>query len=273
MKTKFLLLLSLAAAGMLTTGCHSPKPYRPHAKIIRAFNSKYPKAEKIEWETQAGYYIAECRDLGVKKKIWFDESGKWKMTETELKYRNLPQLIRENFERSIYNSWEKDGMEKIERTGMKPVYLIEVEKEGQHTGLYYGSDGQLAKAVYPAQGSAAPQPLDTDIQDSLKQRYPEATVIEIRHDKGKLEIAMLDQHKPKEVIFNGSNWLSTSWEVSKAEVPSAVMNAFRRSDYGKYRINSIHFYETPARSFYRFELEHGSETISLPIEPDGAITM
>ena len=74
------------------------------------------------------------------------------------------------------------------------------------------------------------------------------------NEKGKLEVDILDGGKAKELIFQGNDWLSTSWEVSKAEVPSVVMETFRHSNFGKYRIDDIHFYETPNNSIWNKEI-------------------
>ena len=76
-------------------------------------------------------------------------------------------------------------------------------------------------------------PVASDIQIWIKQKYPDATIIEMDNEKGKLEVDILDGGKAKELIFQGNDWLSTSWEVSKAEVPSVVMETFRHSNFGK----------------------------------------
>ena len=73
------------------------------------------------------------------------------------------------------------------------------------------------------------------------------------------------------MIFQGNDWLSTSWEVSKAEVPSVVMETFRHSNFGKYRIDDIHFYETPNNLYYYFDLEQGNSEVHLSIDPTGNI--
>lgn len=271
MKTRLLLFAFMLMGGIISAGCNSQKTYRPDAKIITALNNKYPKAEKIEWEVKQGYYVADFYDQGLKNEAWFDEAGKWMMTETDLKYKNLPQAVQDNFEKSMYKSWNKDDIEKIERAGMKTVYIIEAKKEGQKTNLYYGENGQFVKAMHTQDNVAGFLPVNSVLRDKIKQKYPDATVIEIDHDNGKQEIDILDNGKSKEVIFDGDNWISTSWEISKAEVPSMVMNAFRKSDYGKYRIDDIHFYETPERSFYYFDLEHGDNDVHLAIEPNGEI--
>ena len=41
----------------------------------------------------------------------------------------------------------------------------------------------------------------------------------------RLTLDILDNGRVKEVVFDNDNWVSTSWNVDKADVPSAVMTA------------------------------------------------
>ena len=61
------------------------------------------------------YYVAEFREDGIEHEAWFDGTGKWVMTESNLRYSSLPQAIREQFEKSVYSTWKKDDIDKIER--------------------------------------------------------------------------------------------------------------------------------------------------------------
>lgn len=273
MKTKVLLFVFLLITGVVMTSCNQKKQYRPDAKIVNAFNMKYPKANQVEWEQKQGYYVAEFHDNGIECEAWFDNNGKWSMTESNIRYNALPQAIRDNFEKSMYSNWKKDDVDKIERMGMNPVYIIEIEKEGQDTDLYYSENGMLVKTVNDVdkENRFGYLPVPADIKDMIKQKYPDAMIIDMEIEKGKYEIDILDNGKFKEVIFNGSTWEATYWPVTKAEVPSAVMEAYRKSNYGKYAIDEIHFFETPVTTYYHFELEQGNTKAYLSIDPNGNI--
>ena len=154
-----------------------------------------------------------------------------------------------------------------------PQAEIEHEKEGLDTDLYYVGNGNLIKTVNEVskEKRSSYMPVASDIQIWIKQKYPDATIIVMDNEKGKLVVDILDGGKAKELIFQGNDWLSTSWEVSKAEVPSVVMETFRHSNFGKYRIDDIHFYETPNNSYYYFDLEQGNSEVHLSIDPTGNI--
>lgn len=272
MKTKSLMFLVLLIGGIMMTGCNSKK-YRPDNSVVKAFNQAYPKAAKIEWEQKSGYEVAEFHDDGIQKEAWFDKNGKWAMTESKIKYNALPREIRNHFEKSIYGTWKKEDMEKIEQAGMKPIYVIEIEKEGLDTDLYYTEDGNLAHAIndIKKESKRGYTPTTAAMTALVRQKYPDATIITSELEKGKYEIDIWDNGRAKEVIYQGNKWESTSWKVSKSEVPTVVMEAYRKSAYGKYAIDDIHFIETPERSFYRFELEQGGKEVHLSIDQNGNV--
>ncbi len=274
MKINVYLLIGLCFALGTLNSCNSKKQYRPDTQVVTALNSQYPEARKIEWEQKRGYEIAEFYINGNKTKAWYDSRGKWFMTEQHLKYNALPAAIRKTFEKSIYANWKKEDIDKIERTGMAAVYVIEVEKGGADTALYFTANGQLVKVVNEAQKNYDSNywPLQSEINSRIKSRYPDATVIETSHKNGKIYVDIMDNAKPKEMIFDNNNWSSTSWQVDKADIPLTVMDALRNSKYKDYRVNTIYFYETPQNSFYQFTLEKENEKRNIDIDTAGNLT-
>ena len=68
-----------------------------------------------------------------------------------------------------------------------------------------------------------PQPDANGIIAIVKQKYPNATIVEIEREKGLQEVTILDENKEKEVYFNERNeWMGTSWDVQVANLPEAV---------------------------------------------------
>ena len=83
------------------------------AELQSAFSSKFPNAANVKWETKCGYYVA----------------------------------VKMSFENSEYASWKRDDIDKLERTGVETVFVIEVEKQNQEVDLYYSADGTLIKSI------------------------------------------------------------------------------------------------------------------------------
>ena len=273
MKTKVIIFMLFGIAGLILTGCNNKKQYRPDANIVSAMNAKYPKATKIEWEKKHNYEVAEYYENGVSSKAWFDKNGKWVMTDSDLKYSGLPGASRNTFEKSMYGNWKKGDVDKIERYGMQPVYVIEVEKEGQDVDLYYTANGMLVKTVKDGDRGHDSDfmPLEPAVRDNIMRKYPDASVIEMTDKRGKRYVDILDNGRVKEVVFDNDNWVSTSWNVDKADVPSAVMTALRGSEYKNYTIDDITFYESADHSYYQIKMNEGSKEKKINVDASGKI--
>jgi hypothetical protein len=103
----------------------------------------------VEWETKAGYYVAEFSDGGVGLDVWFSADAVWKMTETDLgiDVNKLPVVVKDAFLDGSYSSWSVDDIDKYEREDMT-FYLVEVESRDQKDrNLYYDEQGVILKDV------------------------------------------------------------------------------------------------------------------------------
>lgn len=108
---------------------------------------------------------------------------------------------------------------------------------------------------------------------TLNDRYPNARILDVDYDDGMIEVEIKHDKKDKEVLFTtGCEWLSTSWDVAKRNVPDVVMQALQQK-YPNPRIDDIDFFETPQGSYYRFEIElSGDRDEYVYITPEGVIT-
>lgn len=273
MKTKLLFFMFFLATGLVMAGCNQRGKYRPDAKVVTSLNAKYPKASRVEWEQEKGYLVAEFHDNGEKSKAWFNNDGKWIMTKSDVKYNNLPAAIRSQVEKSAYADWKKDDVDKVERAGMAAIYVLEMKKDGKEADLYYTENGVLAKTM--AEGrkeKIAYMPLNQGIKDKIALKYPKAVIVETDEENGMLEIDILDKGQSKEVLFSPQNeWVSTSWKVSKSDIPAAVNSVLDEAPYKDYRMDEAHFVETPQRSYYLVEIEKGNSESKLAITPEGEI--
>lgn len=274
MKAKLLFFLFFLATGLVMASCNQRGKYRPETKVTTSFSAKYPKASRVEWEQEKGYQVAEFHEKGVECKAWFNNDGKWIMTKSDLKYNALPAAIRSDVEKGEYSGWKKDEVDKIERAGMSAIYVLELKKEGREAELYYTENGELAKVL--AEGrmkeKLAYMPLAQSIRDKITLKFPQATIIEADEENGMLEVDILDKGLKKEVLFSPQNeWISTTWEIRKSEIPATVSAILDEAPYKDYQVDDIHFVETPGKAYYWLELEKGNSELKLAITPEGEI--
>lgn len=277
MKLRFLLLAVIL--GSLSLFACDDDDYTPNQTVKEAFEAKYPAATRISWEKKGIYRVAEFRLNNRKVHAWFDNSGVWYMTETDLEtVTALPAKVQEGFRNSKYAAWKTDDVDKVERPDSEPVYVIEVEQGKQEIDLYYSEEGILIKTEedhHSKPEDHLTNTLPASVRSFIQEHYPDARIIEYEIEKGNLEVDIIDANRGKEVVFNNKNeWLYTKYEVFRSEVPENVMNALNTllaSQYKDYRIDDIDFYETPATSYYRFDLESGSKEVKIDIDTNGNI--
>lgn len=276
MKTK-LSVLALAMCGLLTfTSCDDDdNNYLPDQTVTKAFETKYPDAGKVEWETKNGYEVADFHLGGNETEAWFDNKGNWLMTKTEINFGLLPEDIRKALKGGEYAKWKYTEYDKLERSNAATVYVIEAEQGEKEVDLYYTEDGTLIKVVDDSindNNNFQPVTIPQAITDAINEMYVGATIVEFDQEKTGFEVDILHNGIYKDVYFNSNNeWVSTEWDITEDKVPAIVMDALKTSEYKNYRIDDIDQIEKPAGTFYLFELEQGDNDVEVTISAEGKI--
>lgn len=250
-----------------------------------ALAAKYPSASDIHWQIKRGYSVADFRygSSAEECTAWFDNAGKWYMTKTEIRFEALPEAVKTAFGSSEYATWRVEDVDKLERSGVETVYVIEVEKHenGAETeiDLYYSPDGVLVKTVVDADddddyGDCIPPMIESAIEAFIESRYPGARILEIeREDKNMTEVDILDGRTKHELLFDASlNWVRTETEIRRSDIPAAVKAAIAAlPQYAGYEIDDADYIETPDGAYYLIELESGKSEVKLRIDAEGNI--
>ena len=83
MRTKNFLFTALLLSGFAFTSCDdNDDNYTPDGKIQEAFITKYPNAQRVEWEKKYDHYVADFYLEGIEREAWINAQGEWVMTET-----------------------------------------------------------------------------------------------------------------------------------------------------------------------------------------------
>ncbi|MBL7104798.1 MAG: PepSY-like domain-containing protein [Bacteroidales bacterium] len=128
----FVVLLCITACGQISA---------PSA-VQKAFDAKFPKAEKLKWEQEeANEWEAEFRLDGKEMTASFDSSGKWLETETEVKKKDLPSEVFKSL--SIeFDGFEIDEVEFVEKPDFTG-YEIALEKEETEVEVLITKAGEI----------------------------------------------------------------------------------------------------------------------------------
>lgn len=269
MKAKlFMLLFAFSAVSFVA--CDDDDDYIPETSVVNAFSSKYPQAKKVSWETKTDYKVAEFILDNHEMEAWFDGQGNWFMTETDIRFEELPLVIQEKHVLGEYANWRVEDVDMIERYNTETIYVVEVEKGDQEVELIYAGDGTLIKVITEDTGKPhLPLVITEAINTFISDKYPGAKILEYDNEKYGIEVDILHNSMYKDVLFNTSGeWVRTEWDIRKGEVPAVVLQTIEQK-YADYKIDDIELHETPAGIRYAFELEKGDKEINVYIAADG----
>ncbi len=280
MKANLFLSATLLIGCLTLYSCDSNNPSVSSKEYETVLGTMYPNARSISWEQEGGYYVADFwrADLKTEAEAWFNQPNGWEMTITEITFQMLPEAVKNAFRNSAYAGWKVDDVKMIERRNMETIYKIEVEQGEQKYDIYYTADGVLVKTVVDTDNDNKsgsqyfPETMPASVSSFISTRYPGAKIIDIDHEDNTIEVDISNAGAYCEVVFNKkSEWQYTKTEIESAAVPANVMAAFKSSQYAKYRIDDVDFYETATETYYLFELEAEPNDIYLKIYANGAI--
>lgn len=267
-------MLTFAIAGTVLAGCDKDNDgIKVDQSIENAFLSKYPNASRAEWEMKSNYYVVDFRQNGNDAEAWYDSQAVWYMTETDVRYVDLPQAVKEAFQSSEYSNWRIDDIDMLECLDMETVYIVEVEQSNVDYDLYFSPEGVLIKAVADGgSGGYLPSTILPVIKEYIATNYPQARIVDVDNEYSKIEVDIVDGRIPRELTFTtAGEWISTKTEVRLTDVPAAVRDAYSTSEYGSWKIDDVDFYETATGNYYLLELESGNREHKMKIDIDGNI--
>lgn len=98
-------------------------------KVMTAFENKFSDVKKIEWEQEGeSEWEAEFKINGTEYSAKFNTNGDWLETESELKVKELPEMIR-NAILFNYKGFEIEEVENISTPEYENHYEIEIKKD------------------------------------------------------------------------------------------------------------------------------------------------
>lgn len=288
---KIKLMIAATAAAFAVWSCTEEQNTGPESPVpqtvLEAFAGMYPGASNVDWSSKDIYWVATFDNAGTRAVLspsgrnsaWYDDSGKWYMTERSYGVDLLPDAVKNAFYASEYASWRVEDVDYILRNGVEEVYVIEVEgeKDGirMEVDLYYSATGVLVKTVVDASddydyGDFIPSAPSSGIGAFISEKYPSARIIDIESDYAGTEVEILDGRLVRELYFDRSgNWIMTKTELRYQDLPAAVATAVE-TGYASYRVSDIDYYETADYgNYYKVELDSRNGDIDVIFNEDG----
>ncbi len=150
---KIFAVLAFAAAVFTMASCEKYEDGRPDRGTIREFEQMYPDAWDIEWEFEGLYWEVSFetgkRPNGIEHTAWYDMSGNWVMTKTELPFMSVPQEIKDYLAASEFgNNRLEDHFVDFYETVKGNYYRFDIYLDGREVEVDVHLDGKVALAGY-----------------------------------------------------------------------------------------------------------------------------
>lgn len=147
---RVLIAIAMAAAAALTLlSCEKYDDGKPSKDVRSEFNKMYPGARDVEWEPEFGNWVVSFETGKVpnvkEHEAWYDVSGNWLRTETDVRESDLPKAVRDALEASEYASpyLKIDDIDFVE-TPDGDFYQVDVEVAGVEISLDVTTDGVIS---------------------------------------------------------------------------------------------------------------------------------
>lgn len=96
---RLIVLFAVAVAAVGLASCDKYEDGRPDKDVRNEFDKMYPDAFDIEWEWEGTYWDVSfetgSRPNGTEHEAWYDKSGNWLRTTTEMLITDVPQQIKD----------------------------------------------------------------------------------------------------------------------------------------------------------------------------------
>ena len=114
--------------------------------VKETFTSQYPDAENITYEDNLVIVLVHFQISGEKMKASYNNKGRWKDTEKDWSFDQLPETIKDGFQKSKYADRKVTETKIIYRPGGSDQYRVRVEKSDlQKKYIYFNQAGRLVE--------------------------------------------------------------------------------------------------------------------------------
>ena len=114
--------------------------------VKETFSSQYPAAENVTYEDNLVSVQVHFQVNGEKMVAAYNNKGRWKDTEKNWSFDQLPEAVKDGFQKSKYADWKVSDVKMIYRPGGSDRYRIKVEKNDiQKKNVFFNKAGRLVE--------------------------------------------------------------------------------------------------------------------------------
>ncbi len=115
------------------------------ASVKESFTKRFPNAKEVKWSKEsATEFEAEFESGEMEQSANFDQTGKWLVTETEIKKLDLPEAVLITITKE-FPGYKVEEAEKGETFDAGIFYEAELEKGKLKYEVQFSGDGKILK--------------------------------------------------------------------------------------------------------------------------------
>ena len=112
--------------------------------VKETFTSQYPGAENVTYEDNLVSVQVHFKLNGENMVAAYNNKGRWKDTEKNWSFDQLPEAVKYGFQKSKYADWKVTEVKMIFRPGGSDRYRIKAEKNDiQKKHIFFNKAGRL----------------------------------------------------------------------------------------------------------------------------------
>ena len=112
--------------------------------VKETFSSQYPGAENVTYEDNLVSVQVHFKLNGENMIAAYNNKGRWKDTEKDWSFDQLPEAVKDGFQKSKYADWRVTEVKMIFRPGGSDRYRIKAEKNDiQKKHIFFNKAGRL----------------------------------------------------------------------------------------------------------------------------------
>ena len=152
---RILTLLTIAAAMIVSASCEKYEDGKPSKDVRAEFAKMYPDAWDVEWDrySDGGWVVSfetGKRPDGTDRKAFYDKSGNWIQTITDVLLADVPQNIKNYLQESEYGQaqFEDNDAEYFEIQSGDSFYRFDLVMGGREIEVDVNTGGEVTPAQY-----------------------------------------------------------------------------------------------------------------------------
>lgn len=140
---KKIILAAAIAVSSLAANAQDLRQSEVPSLVLSALQSKFPNAEKVDWEKKGDLYKAEFDISRRDHDVWIDAKGNIVKHKEELTVADLPEAV-SNKIKSDYKDYKIDDVDKVEANG-RTVYVVELDGRTGDIEVTFSPDGKVVQ--------------------------------------------------------------------------------------------------------------------------------